>query len=183
MLVVCATLPSTFDTSATPPASHTKFWNILQTQQLHPVQHESNKAKDTHLDVISRFAIHLHICACDETKKIRVCCLFMAMLHLLRIASPAAVYRLRSSLGEISGIDLLCFLFFCSSSCRIFCPCCLTCDVCLAGSGWFFFYRAIASSWDGGGGDLPVSTTSAAAGAFSLSCEQIFIILCVNLKP
>jgi hypothetical protein len=54
----------------------------------------------------------------------------------------------------------------------------------LAGSGWFFiFYRAIASSWDGGGGDLPVSTTSGAAGAFSLSCEQIFIILCVNLKP
>ncbi len=115
---------------------------------------------------------------------IRVCCLFMAMRHLLRIASPAAVYRLRSFLGEVSGIDLLCFLFFCSSSCRTFCPCCLNCDVCLAGSGWFFiFYRAIASSWDGGGGDLPVSTTSGAAGAFSLSCEQIFIILCVNLKP
>ncbi|CAM6045275.1 unnamed protein product [Sphagnum compactum] len=52
------------------------------------------------------------------------------MRHLVRIASPAAVYRLRSFLG----------------------------------SGWFFFYRAIASSWDGGGGDLPVSTTSAAAG-------------------
>lgn len=68
MLVVCATLPSTFDTSATAPASHTKFWNILQTQQLHPVQHESNKAKDTHLDVTSRFAIHLHICACDGTR-------------------------------------------------------------------------------------------------------------------
>jgi hypothetical protein len=54
----------------------------------------------------------------------------MAMRHLLRIASPAAVYRLRSFLGF----------------------------------GWFFFYRAIASSWDGGGGDLPVSTTSATAG-------------------